>query len=288
MLFVPAVNPRWIEGAVATGTDSLILDLEDSVAPSRKVEARANLKAMVETAKSARPEIVVVVRINGHDTDHWPADLEAVVAADVDALYLPKITTAQEVTEVSQVLDFLERREGRSTRIRLFVALETAASVRNCDAIAEAHGRVAGLVGATARDADVSRSIGFRWTQGGLETLYLRSKTVIAARAANGVQPVGGLWQDVQDLDGLAAFAKANRELGFSGLIVIHPSHVPIVNQAMTISDAEAAYFKGLVEAFDDALERGLAAVPYEGEMIDVAHAVTARALLEQYASLQS
>lgn len=288
MLFIPAVNPRWVPGAVATGTDSIILDLEDSVTPSRKGEARDNLKEMVEVARSARPEVVVVVRINGHDTEHWPADLEAVVAAGVDALYLPKITEAREVNEVGQVLDFLERREGLEARIRLFVALETAASVRNCDAIAEAHPRVAGLVGATARDADVSRSIGFRWTQGGLETLYLRSKTVIAARSASGVQPVGGLWQDVQDLEGLAAFARANRDLGFSGLIVIHPSHVPIVNQAMTISEAEAAYFTGLVAAFDDAIARGLGAVPYEGEMIDFAHAMTARALLEQYSSLQN
>jgi citrate lyase subunit beta/citryl-CoA lyase len=135
-------------------------------------------------------------------------------------------------------------------------------------------------VGAAARNADVARSLGFQWTDEGLETLYMRSRIVTAARAAGLTNPIGGLWQDVSDLEGLRRFSAFNRRLGFGGQIVIHPSHVAPVNEIFSLSEQEVAYYRGLVAAYEGAEAEGSGTVAYDGEMIDLAHVKTARELL--------
>jgi citrate lyase subunit beta/citryl-CoA lyase len=138
---------------------------------------------------------------------------------------------------------------------------------------------------AAAKDADISREIGFSWTPEGLETLYLRSRVVVAARASGVEHVVVGLWQDVRDLEGLRAFAEANRRLGFSGQVVIHPSHVPVVNAVYGMSEEVLARYAAMVRSFEAAAAEGHGAALFEGEHIDVAHASNARRILALHAT---
>src|SRR5690606_9989806 len=126
---------------------------------------------------------------------------------------------------------------------------------------------VSALIGASAKNADVARSVGFNWTREGLETLYFRSRVVLAARAY-GKPAIGGLWQDVHDLDGLRCWAQTQRNIGFSGELALHPSNVPIINAVFSPSSEELSYYRRLVNAFEAAEAKGHAAVNFEGEHI--------------------
>ena len=108
----------------------------------------------------------------------------------------------------------------------------------------------------------------------------MKSKVVMAARAA-GVTPIGGLWQDVHDLERLKISAKKNRELGFDGELVLHPSNVSIINETYSPSEEEIAYYRDLIETFNAAKEKGNATVMYDGSHIDYAHVETAKNVLK-------
>jgi citrate lyase subunit beta/citryl-CoA lyase len=141
--------------------------------------------------------------------------------------------------------------------------------------------RVLGVGIATGAGGDAARSIGYIWTKEGRETLFLRSKTVLDCRAAGIRYPMISSWWNIKDLAGLEQDALGNRQLGFRGQIVIHPSHVPIVNKVYTPSTDEINYCKGLIQAMKGAEKKGLAAITYNGNMVDEAMLKTARDMLE-------
>ena len=125
------------------------------------------------------------------------------------------------------------------------------------------------------------------WSVEGRETLYLKSRIVMAARAA-GKLPVGGVWQQVHDLDGLRKAAERDRALGMSGELALHPSNIVTINAVYSPTPEQVAYYKGMIEALEKAQAGGRASVIYEGEHIDIAHVKTARdiiALAEQFNS---
>jgi citrate lyase subunit beta/citryl-CoA lyase len=132
------------------------------------------------------------------------------------------------------------------------------------------------MIGPTAEHADIARAVGYQWTPEGEETLYLRSRILLACREA-GIHPLTGLWERLEDLAGLKAFAEKGRQLGFRGMIAIHPSHVAAVNEAFTASAADVEFHEGLVAAYEKAAAAGDGAVRYRGVHIDKAHADTAR-----------
>jgi citrate lyase subunit beta/citryl-CoA lyase len=164
----------------------------------------------------------------------------------------------------------------------LILTLETAQAMADCRALAACSPRVVSMLGATARDADITRALGYVYTPSGSETLYLRSKVVLACRAAGLDHPVCGLWQDIHDLLGLEAFAQQNRELGYRGQVILHPSHVAPVHAVFTPRQAEVDYYREMVAAFEEAEKAGSGAVLYDGQHIDAAHAKTARMWLDE------
>jgi citrate lyase subunit beta/citryl-CoA lyase len=277
MLFVPGHKSSWAEKAVASGADALILDLEDSVPDSEKDVARGVVHDTLERLSSAGASTDLWVRPNSHDSGLLGADLEAIVVPGLRGLYLPKVIDAREVIEVAAVLSHIEQREGLDHgQVQLIPSFETAASMAHCEEIAAASPRVATLVGGTGPNADVGRELGFEFTVDGLETLYLRSRIILAARSNGLHHPLAGVWQDVADLDGFRRFAAANRGLGFRGMVLIHPSHVSISNE-MFAPDAETVdYYRRMIIAFREAEAAGSAAVNFEGRMIDIAHLKTA------------
>lgn len=278
LLFVPGHKPEWADKAVRAGAHALILDLEDAVPAEAKDEARAAVAATVD--RLAGGDTGLVVRVNALEDDLHPKDVAAVVRPGLTALLLPKVRDRDDIVAFDALVTAAEIERGLPRgSVGLIPSLETARSLTNVDAIA-AGPRVVSLMAAAAKDSDISREVGFTWTPAGLETLYLRSKVVLAARSAGLTHVVLGLWQDVTDLEGLRAFAEANRALGFTGQVVIHPSHVETVNEVYGPSAAELARLRRLVAAYEDGVRQGRGAVTFEGEHIDLAHVQTARSIL--------
>jgi citrate lyase subunit beta/citryl-CoA lyase len=276
-LFVPGVRESWIDKSVEAGADALILDLEDSVPLEAKVMARDCVAGKIAPLAAAGQRVWVRINRSPHLFDF--ADIKAVVREGLEGIVLPKPQGPDDIRLGAAMVAEAESLAGLAFGlIRFHVILETARSLELAHEIAK-HDRVAAIAGAPAKNADVARSVGFQWTREGLESLYFRSRVVLAARA-EGKLPIGGLWQDVHDLQGLETFAKFNRQLGFAGEVVLHPSNVAAINRIYAPSEEEIAYFTAMVRAYEGAKAAGHAAVVYDGEHIDTAHVKTAREIL--------
>lgn len=279
LLFVPGHRPTWMDKALGSGADALILDLEDAVPLAEKAAAREAVRAALPRLHGRGP--LLTVRINALETGMSRADLEAVTVPGLAAIVAPKVETAAEVTVLDALLTHYEQQAGLPRgHIELIPVLETAKGIYHAYQIATSSPRVATISAAAGPGGDTARSLGYRWSKDGMETLYLRSKVLLEARAAGVAYPLIASWFDVADLEGLRADAQRNRQLGYTGQIVIHPSHVPIVNEVFTPSAEEIAYYRGLLAAMEAAERRGVAAVTYQGAMVDLAMVKTAREVL--------
>ncbi|MCI0142604.1 CoA ester lyase [Arthrobacter bambusae] len=281
MLFVPGHKEGWADKAVASGADALILDLEDSVPVAEKDRTRPSVAKTIDRLHGAGTRADVWVRPNPLVSGIQGKDLEAVIRPGLAGLFLPKVFNAEEIVRIDAVVSHIEQREGLEPgSVGLLISFETAASMANCEAIAAASPRVVSLLGATGPNADVGRELGFEFTPAGLETLYLRSRIVLAARAAGIHHPVAGLWQDIHDLEGARQFTLDNKQLGYRGMICIHPSHVAIANEIFTPSAAQVDFYRRMISAFGAAEATGDAAVDFEGQHIDIAHVKTAQGVI--------
>lgn len=280
ILFVPAHRGTWVEKAIAAGADGLIIDLEDSVPANLKDEARPIAAESIRRVRETNDQVGLYVRINSLDTGLTGDDLEAIVIPGLDGVFLPKMYTRDDIVGLDALITYFERKNGVELgTVQVIPDLETAEAYSVCESLATAP-RVATLFAGTARDADVSRSIGFQFTPGGLETLYLRGRAVLACRA-NGLDfPIVGVWQDLEDTEGARNHFIQNRELGFRGQVLIHPSHVALANEIFSPSKFELDFYAGMIEAFEKAVADGAAAVNYEGMHVDYAHIKTAREVL--------
>lgn len=284
-LFVPGHKPDWVPKAQKAGADELILDLEDAVPDDHKTAARALVKASVQALHAAGQ--YCSVRINGYATGRTLDDLEAIVCPELRSVMLPKIESVRDMTELDALLTHLERRHGVPVgSVNTTLLLETAGAMQDACTIARAAPRVHQLVLAAGAGGDAARAVGYQWTKDGEETLYLRSKAVLDARAAGIPYPMTSSWWDIRDLDGLRADAERNRRLGMRGMCVMHPTHVPVVNEIFSPSEDEVAYARGLLAAMAAAEAEGRAAVVYEGDMVDYAMVATAKELLALAESL--
>jgi citrate lyase subunit beta/citryl-CoA lyase len=200
---------------------------------------------------------------------------------------LPKNYGPRDIIACDSLITHFERRNGvRPGTIEIVASLETAQAYAQCEEVLSASPRVATLFAGTAKDADVSRSIGFQFTPGGQETLYLRSRALLAMRAAGRQFSWVGLWQDLKDPEGARAFALQNRQIGFTTMVMIHPSHVALANEVFSPSEQDVVFYQGMIDALDKAEAKGDAAVLYEGQHIDYAHVKTARQVLELHRTL--
>jgi citrate lyase subunit beta/citryl-CoA lyase len=278
-MYVPGNKPDWMRKAPRYGADALILDLEDSVPEANKVEARGMVRQMLAELGTAGQTLFV--RVNRLETGLTGEDLEAVTCPQLYGVILPKVQAPQDVVEVDILLKFFERKAGMALgSVCIDPALETARGIRNAYDIAMASERVAHMGGSGGKGGDTARSVGFQWTPEGLETLFIKSKVLVDARAAGVPYPLSGGWMDIQNLDGLRGLATQLKQFGYTGMHVIHPSHVPVVNEVFTPTREEIAHWQGLIKAMAQRRQEGSAAVTYAGDMVDVAHEETARAML--------
>jgi citrate lyase subunit beta/citryl-CoA lyase len=279
ILFVPGHKPAWIDKALAAGADCVVLDLEDSVPADLKAGARQTVAESIQRIREQDSRVGLFVRVNPLDTRMTGADLETVVVPGLTGIFPPKINGATDVLRFDALLDHFETRNGVSG-LEYIVPVEMIGAIQAAREIALASPRVGAMIGPTAEHADIARAVGYRWTPEGEETLYLRSRILLACREA-GIHPLTGLWERLEDLAGLEAFAEHGRQLGFRGMIAIHPSHVAVVNEAFSPTAADIDFHAGLVAAYEEAAAAGSGAVRYRGIHIDKAHADTAREWLQ-------
>ena len=278
-MYVPGNKEDWMRKAPKYGSDALILDLEDSVPVPNKAEARGLVRKMLEELGGEKPTLTV--RVNRLETGLTSGDLEAVTCPQLYCVLLPKVESPADVVEVDNLLSHFERKVGMEVgSIYIDPGMETATSIRLSFEIASASPRVAHMGGSGGKGGDTARSIGFEWTPEGLETLYLKSKVLIDVRSAGVPYPMSGGWMDIHNLDGLRNLAIQLKQLGYTGMHLIHPSHVPVVNEVFSPSPEDVKHYKGLIAAMEDMRATGAAAVTFDGDMVDIAHEETARKML--------
>jgi len=270
LLFVPGDRPDRMEKALASGADTLILDLEDSVLTEKKYEARAAVAEFL-----ARPRTIpLYVRVNplGMMTDE---DLKWVLPKKPDGIVLPKAEGGASIADLDKRLSAM----GDKNAGILPIATETPRAVFALGSYTGAP-RLAGLTwgaedlpaavgAATAREADGRFTPPYE---------MVRSLALFAAHAAR-VPAIETVHPDFRDDAGLKAYAERGRRDGFTGMLAIHPVQVPIINAAFGASDAETVWAKRVVEAF--AANPGAGAVQLDGQMLDAPHLTRARAILK-------
>jgi citrate lyase subunit beta/citryl-CoA lyase len=282
---VPGTKTEWLVKAEACGADAAILDLEDAVPEQDKRTARERVADVVARREGERhaagEELALFVRIN--PLDAWPAaeELRAVARPGLAGLVLPKVRCEQDVRTADRMLAWCEREHGMPVgSIALVPLLETARALRNAHDIAAAAPRIAYAGALTAPEGDVERAVGYRWSPEGTETRALRSRVLLDVRAAGVEHPVSGLWTHIADLQGLGRFAEQNRALGYTGMMAIHPSHVPVINEVFSPGADELARAERLIAAVREAQAQGAGAVTFEGQMVDEAMAANAQQML--------
>jgi citrate lyase subunit beta / citryl-CoA lyase len=284
LLFVPAHKPEWADKALRAGPDAIVVDLEDSVPDHAKVAARQTAAETICRLRQQSPSLGIFVRTNPLSSKLIGADMEAAVVPGLTGLFVPKLSEPAEVHGLDALTDHFEIRNGVQG-LEYTIPIETISGIHNCREIALASPRVGAMVGPTAEHADIARAVGYQWTPEGLETLYLRSRVLLACREAN-IHALTCLWERLDDLDGLRAFSLQGRQIGYRGMIVIHPSHVATANEVFSPSTDEIDYYRGLVAAYEAGAARGEGAVRYRGAHIDKAHYDTAVEWLAQAARI--
>ncbi|RAI02117.1 CoA ester lyase [Acuticoccus sediminis] len=276
LLYVPVTSERFVASAARRGADAVILDLEDSIPPDRKADARAALPGAVEAVGASGSD--VVVRVNA-DLRTLAADLEAAVRPGVDAVCLPKIRSADHVLLIAEAVDALEReRSIPHGHLRFIVLVETVAALALATSIAEAHPRVAAL---SLGDEDFATDAGIDASEA---TLAGPKQQVIFAAHRHRRLALGTLdtIADYGDTHGFAALASRSRRFGFDGAPCIHPSQVAPLNAAFTPSDDEAARAEAILAAHEAAEREGRGAFALDGRMIDAPAIVRARAVQDR------
>jgi citrate lyase subunit beta/citryl-CoA lyase len=225
------------------------------------------------------------VRVQPPDTGQTLKDLRAVMGPNLAGILLPKVHGPEDVYRLDSLLTCLEVEFDLplgSTVV--YPILETAQSLRLAYEIGTASPRVQYMGGAVSRFGDIHQALGYRWTEEGRETLFLRSKVLVDARAAGIRYPISGMWGGAtDDTDGLARWANELRDLGYFGMMLGDPAHVPLVNAIFSPSAEEIAYWQDLDRLATEAEERGRGPVVYgdpnqgEGHVVHLAHVGSAR-----------
>ena len=295
-LFGPGSNTKLFPKMAASAADVINLDLEDSVAPSDKDTARANVIEALNTVDWGTK--YMSVRINGLDTPYWYRDVVDVLeqAGDrLDQIMIPKVGCAEDVYAVDALVTAIERAKGRVRPISFEVIIESAAGIAHVKDIAASSPRLQAMsLGA----ADFAASMGMQTTGiGGTQENYymLREGTkhwsdpwhwaqaaIVAACRTHGVLPVDGPFGDFSDDEGYIAQAKRSATLGMVGKWAIHPKQIALANQVFTPSDEAVTEAREILAAMEQAKANGEGATVYKGRLVDIASIKQAEVIVAQ------
>lgn len=275
-IFVPGSRQRMIDKALGFNADAIMFDIEDGVAPSEKETARRQIAAALDKCASeintgsAVTTPARYVRVNAVGSDRIDDDLAAAVRPGCEGLVLPKVDRAEEITALETAIAALEKTRGMVVgALPLLPSIESPVGLFNAYAIATSSPRVMGLILGTE---DYCRAMGLPLRREGeaRELIYARSSMATAAAAAH-VQAVDGIWPHLEDGEGLELYARQARELGMSGMSLLHPSQIDAANAAFSPSREDLEYAEEVLKAFEDAKASGLGAVAFRGQFLDLA-----------------
>jgi len=270
VLYMPGANERALEKAKGIPADALILDLEDAVAPDAKAGARANVCAAAQSGDYGHREIAI--RVNSIGTEWHDDDLAAAAAAGPDAILVPKVDSADEVTRLEAALVAAKAPD----HTKLWAMLETPNALLDARAIAAASARLTVLVLGTN---DIAKELHAAQNAGRAELVPAITGCLIGARAAGKVI-IDGVYNDIGDPEGFRAECVQGRDLGFDGKTLIHPSQVGPCNDVWAPTAEAVDDARELIATFDTAIAEGKGVVTYKGRMIENLHVDNARRVI--------
>jgi citrate lyase beta subunit len=277
VLYMPGANTRALEKARTLPADALIFDLEDAVAPDAKAAARANVVAAAQSRAYGKREIVI--RCNGLATEWGRADAEAIATSGADAILVPKLESAADVTRVVSLLDIA----GAPHAMAVWGMMETPRGILRAEEIAGASPRLSCLIMGTN---DLVKDLRAQHTPVRLPMVVPLGFTILAARA-NGLAILDGVYNDIQDIEGFKASCRQGLEFGFDGKTLIHPTQVEPCNEIFAPSAAELAMAEKIVAGFEKARAEGKGVVTVDGRMIENLHVEQAQRQLALAAAIR-
>lgn len=301
-LFGPGSRPAIFEKMAASDADVINLDLEDSVSPADKPEARKNIIDAINNIDWGNKTLSV--RINGLDTEFWYRDVVEVLeqAGDrIDQIMIPKVGNAGDIYAVDALVTSIEMAKGRTKPIGFEVIIETAAGLAHVEEIAAASPRMRAMsLGA----ADYAASMGMQTTGiGGTQANYYMVQdkdgdaeraihwgdpwhavtvAIVSACRTHGLLPVDGPFGDFSDDEGFTAQARRSATLGMVGKWAIHPKQVALANEVFTPSEAQITEAREILEAMEEAERTGQGAAVYKGRLVDLASIRQAQVIVKQ------
>lgn len=275
MLFTPGDRLDMVEKATRSGTDAVIVDLEDAVATENKPLARDNL------ANLPPSPVPYYVRTNAAQTPQFWDDVAAAGRADIAGIVLSKSESPTVIAQVDGALTIAELDRGRPRgAIGVIPLIESALGVRLTFEIATASPRVECVMFGGGEQGDLVADLGAEWTPEGTGLMQARSQVLLAARAAGVQYPIEAVFMDFRNNEGLRAESELARTLGYVGKVAIHPAQVPVINEVFTPAEDVVAYQRKVLAAFEEAEAAGKASIAVDGRMVDYAVARVARTII--------
>lgn len=269
VLYMPGANTRALEKAKSLPADSLILDLEDAVAPDAKAQARENIRAALVTGFGHRE---AVVRINGLNTQWGLDDLKAFADTKADAILLPKVESASQIGEVASLL----KQFNPASTMKIWAMIETPLAIFKLPEIASSHPMLEALVLGTS---DLVKDLHARHTPSRVETQTALSLSVLAARAHQ-LCVLDGVHLSLDDEDGLRQSCIQGRDMGFDGKTLIHPSQIALANQIFGPSLEEIDEARQRITAYEAAISSGAGIAVLNGKLVEELHIQDAKRIL--------
>ncbi|MBP7101133.1 MAG: HpcH/HpaI aldolase/citrate lyase family protein [Leptotrichiaceae bacterium] len=268
MLFVPANNPGIIRDSYLYRPDSVMFDLEDSIAITEKDSARYLLFNMIKKMKPLYKEsgIELVVRINGLDTEFGVEDLEASIRAGIEVIRIPKTDTVENVYEVEKHIERIEKESGIEVgRTKIIVAIEGPLGALNALEIAKCSPR---LIGMAIGGEDYVTNLKTTRSEDGVEMLMGRAMIVMAARTA-GIAALDSVYSDVNNDEGFLKEASMIKQMGFDGKSLIHPRQIELIHNLYTPDEKSIKKSLRIIKSTEEALAEGRGVFTVDGKMID-------------------
>ena len=278
-LFVPGNRPDRVDKAIATAADRVIIDLEDAVAVSQKVETRA----LVRDKIIAHKDRGVLVRINGLETDFFMGDIEAVVVKELGGIVLPKTENGHQVDKIHRLLVDFEKKQGLNAGgIAVILLTESALAIQNIFKILSAAIELNREFWVALGAADYALDMGIEITKDGRELIYPRSRIAVACRAAGIPPPLDTPFMiDLKDIEALKDDAARAKQLGFQGKLCIHPNQIEPCHVIFTPTAEEISFARRVVDAFEAEESSGAAAIQVDGKFVDYPVVERSRRILQ-------
>ena len=274
MLFMPGNNPGMLVSADILGADSIIYDLEDAVSLDEKDSARTLVRNALSFLKFTHSEITV--RINPIDSPYWEKDLEAIIPVLPDGIVIPK-ASVDAVHSVEQKINEIKKAHNITKNFSFLMLVESARGIMDVNSIAKASSLIQGLL---LGGEDYSVDMGIQRTHLSKELEYARFSLTTAAHAY-GLDSLDTPFTDVEDFEGLRLDTAFSKSIGFSGRLVINPRQVEEIHKIFSPSSAEIERAEAILQAAEEAKQKGLGVFSFKGKMVDLPVIKRAQALYD-------